>query len=136
MSAARRVPSRIGTMTDLSMTISYWGALDMQLLIGTVQSSRKKTAGVRARLLIFRLIGIGERNRLQAKVLVGRLPEDGQVLGVSGDTDLEVEQLDDGLGEIHFDPDLGQVAGAWRSLAEAEAAAGDEREAVQPFFFH
>src|SRR5439155_18026155 len=56
MSAARRVPSRIGTMTDLSMTISYWGALDMQLLIGTAQSSRKKTAGVRARLLIFRLM--------------------------------------------------------------------------------
>src|SRR5439155_3240703 len=42
MSAARRVPSRIGTMTDLSMTISYWGALDMQLLIGTAQSAVRK----------------------------------------------------------------------------------------------
>src|SRR5262249_7199480 len=78
----------------------------------------------------FARFGIGQADRSGAEVLVARVPGGGQLALIDAGADLHIGDLHDRLREIDLDPELRPLAGLRRADAEADAALGDERDAV------
>src|SRR5262245_8405062 len=86
--------------------------------------------GNRRPLALVELGRVGDGDGPLTEVLVGRLPADRQLAAVGAAADDHVANLHRGLGQIDLDPDLRLLALLRRLLAQIDAAASDQREAV------
>src|SRR5262245_30026070 len=77
------------------------------------------------------ILGVRQRDWPWAEVLVAGGPGDRQDARFWSSANVQGQQLNLRLGEVHLDPDLGRIACAGRRVAEADAAASDHGQAEQ-----